>query len=184
MTEKLILASGSPRRKQLLEQAHIDFEVKAADVDETPPMGMAVEKVPAFLAEKKANAVAKSNPGRPILAADTIVLLEGEIIGKPENIAAAKTMLARLSGKMHTVITGVCYVDRKKNHTFSRSTKVYFRVLTKEQIDFYAETYKPLDKAGSYAIQEYIGIVGIAGIEGDYYNVMGLPVGDVLPLIG
>ena len=180
MAEKLIHASGSPRRKQLLEQAHIDFEVISADVDETPPAGMDAEEVPAHLAMKKAAAVAENHPGRRILAADTIVLLDGDIIGKPAGIEEAKTMLARLSGRMHTVITGVCLQDGAEVKTFSAHTKVYFRSLTDAQISFYAETYKPLDKAGSYAIQEYIGIIGIERIDGDYYNVMGLPVGDVM----
>lgn len=180
---KLILASGSPRRRQLLEQAHIDFEVMAADVDETPPPGMPVREVPAHLAGIKAAAIAEIHPGRDILAADTIVLLDGQIIGKPADINDAKTMLRRLSGRVHTVITGVCLRRGEEITLFSRETQVYFRPLSGAQIDFYAETYKPLDKAGSYAIQEYIGIIGIERIDGDYYNVMGLPVGDVVPLL-
>ena len=180
---KLILASGSPRRKQLLEQAHIDFEVITSDVDETNPPGMPGEQVPVHLARKKAKAVAANNPGRDILAADTVVLLHGDILGKPTGEAEAKTMLGRLSDQMHRVVTGVCLIQSGKEYAFSTTTEVYFRPLTPAQIDLYVDTYKPLDKAGSYAIQEYIGIIGIEKIVGDYYNVMGLPVGDILPLL-
>jgi septum formation protein len=180
---KLILASGSPRRKQLLEQAHIDFEVITSDVDETNPPGMPGEQVPVHLAIEKARAVAENNPGRSILAADTVVLLAGDILGKPANDEEAKVMLARLSGQMHRVVTGVCLIQNGKEQTLSATTEVYFRPLTQAQIDLYVDTYHPLDKAGSYAIQEYIGIIGIEKIVGDYYNVMGLPVGDILPLL-
>lgn len=179
-TDKIILASGSPRRKQLLELAHIDFEVISADVDETPPPGMKAEEVPAYLAQKKANAVAENYPGRTIIAADTVVLLDDEILGKPKDAGDAKAILARLSGRMHIVITGVCIQKENEEKVFSAATKVFFRKLTSQQIELYVDQYKPFDKAGAYAIQEYIGIIGIEKIEGDYYNVMGLPVGDVM----
>lgn len=177
---KIILASGSPRRKQLLELAHIDFEVISADVDETPPAGMKAEEVPAHLAHKKAIAVEAANPQRTIIAADTIVLLDDDILGKPKDLEEAKKILARLSDRMHTVITGVCILKNGKQNIFSAATQVYFRQLSTDQIKFYVDQYSPLDKAGAYAIQEYIGIVGIEKINGDYYNVMGLPVGDVV----
>lgn len=180
---KLILASGSPRRKQLLEQAHIDFEVITSDIDETNPPGMPGEDVPVHLAQKKAAAVAALHPSRDILAADTVVLLDGDILGKPANDEEAKVMLARLSGKLHRVVTGVCLIKGGKEHTLSVMTEVYFRQLSSTQISFYVEKYHPLDKAGAYAIQEYIGIVGIEKIVGDYYNVMGLPVGELMPLL-
>lgn len=180
---RLILASGSPRRKQLLELAHIDFEIITTDVDETNPPGMPEEEVPVYLAKKKAWAAAKGNPNRDILAADTVVLLDRDILGKPEDDAAAKAMLARLSGKMHRVVTGVCLLKNGAERSFSVTTEVYFRPLTEDQISFYVDRYHPMDKAGSYAIQEYIGIIGIEKIVGDYYNVMGLPVGDVVPLL-
>ena len=180
---KLILASGSPRRKQLLELAHIDFEVITSDVDETPPVGMSCEEVPVHLAIEKARAVAEKYPGRNVLAADTVVLLEGDILGKPESDEDAKLMLARLSGNMHRVVTGVCLLQNGAEQSFSVTTEVYFRPLSEAQISFYVDTYHPLDKAGSYAIQEFIGIIGIEKIVGDYYNVMGLPVGDVVPLL-
>ncbi|MBS1629716.1 MAG: septum formation protein Maf [Bacteroidetes bacterium] len=181
--EKLILASGSPRRRQLLEQAHIDFEVISPDVDETIPPGMDGTDLPAFLAQKKAKAVAEKFPDRDILAADTVVLLGNEILGKPASDYEAKAMLTRLSGQMHRVVTGVCLLLHGKDHVFSVITEVYFRQLSYEQISFYVDHYHPLDKAGAYAIQEYIGMVGIEKIVGDYYNVMGLPVGDVVPML-
>jgi len=178
---KLILASGSPRRKQLLEQAHISFDVVVPDVDETNPPGMPGVEVPEFLARKKALAVAEHYPGRCILAADTVVLLGEEILGKPAGLAEAKAMLAKLSGRMHRVVTGVCLLAEGQLFSFSETTEVYFRPLLEQQIEAYVEQYRPLDKAGSYAIQEYIGIVGIEKIVGDYYNVMGLPVGLIVP---
>ncbi len=180
---KLILASGSPRRKDLLKLAHIDFEVITSDVDETNPPGMPGEEVPVHLAKEKAYAVAAKHPERDILAADTVVLLDGDILGKPENDEDAKQMLGRLSGRMHRVVTGVCLLKGGREQSFSVTTEVYFRPLSKEQISFYVDNYHPMDKAGSYAIQEYIGIIGIEKIVGDYYNVMGLPVGDVVPLL-
>lgn len=181
--DKLILASGSPRRRQLLELAHVAFEVITSNVDETNPPGMPGEEVPEHLARQKAAAVAQHHPDRSILAADTVVLLDGDILGKPESDVAAKAMLTRLSGRMHRVVTGVCLLQQGQEQSFSVTTEVYFRPLTEAQISFYVDTYHPLDKAGSYAIQEYIGIIGIEKIAGDYYNVMGLPVGDVIPLL-
>ena len=181
--DKLILASGSPRRKQLLGQAHIDFDFVSPDVDETNPPGMNVRLVPEFLAKKKAAAVAQFYPDRCILAADTVVILDDEILGKAKDLDDAKCMLTRLSGRGHQVITGVCLRKGGQEFCFSETTEVVFRKLTQAQIDEYVEKYKPLDKAGSYAIQEYIGIVGIESIHGDYYNVMGLPVGKISLLL-
>lgn len=178
--DKIILASGSPRRKQLLEQAHIPFEVLAADIDETNPPGMPGHEVPVHLAIEKAKAIAARYPERTILAADTVVLLGNDILGKPANRADAKQMLSRLSGKVHVVVTGVCLLKGGVADSFSVSTEVYFRPLSEAQIDLYLDNYQPYDKAGSYAIQEYIGIIGIEKINGDYYNVMGLPVGEVV----
>lgn len=178
--DKIILASGSPRRSQLLEAAHIPFEVIVADVDETNPHGMPGHEVPVHLAHKKATEVSRQHSGRLVLAADTVVLLDDDILGKPKDEAGAKAMLARLSGRIHEVVTGVCLMQDDRADVFSVVTEVYFRHLTTEQISFYVDTYKPMDKAGSYAIQEYIGMIGIEKINGDYYNVMGLPIGDVV----
>lgn len=182
--DKIILASGSPRRRQLLELAHIPFEVIPADVDETPPAGIAPEALPVFLAEKKANAIAARFPDRTILAADTIVLLDGEVLGKPADAAEAQAILQKLSGNRHFVLTGVCLLKGGEKETFTKTTEVCFRPLLVSDIDFYIKKYRPFDKAGAYAIQEYIGLIGIEKIVGDYYNVMGLPVGDVVRSLG
>ena len=181
----LILASQSPRRQQLMTEAGYTFTVVAADVDETNPAGMAGRLVPEFLAHKKAVATAGKFPDAVILAADTVVLLGNElmgdeILGKPIDSEDAIAMLQRLSGKMHRVVTGVCILSRNKIQKFSATTEVYFRPLTLQQIQYYITKYKPFDKAGSYAIQEWIGMIGIEKIHGDYYNVMGLPIGEVV----
>lgn len=180
----LILASQSPRRHQLMEQAGFTFTVANPDVDETNPPGMPGSAVPEFLAHKKATAVRLQYPDGTILAADTVVLLGNEltgdeILGKPLDSEDAIAMLQRLSGRMHRVVTGVCIVRGDKTEQFSSITEVYFRSLNLQQIQHYIMQYKPFDKAGSYAIQEWIGLVGIEKINGDYYNVMGLPIGEV-----
>lgn len=172
----LILASASPRRKQLLEQAGYTFDIIVADVDETNPPGMDRHEVPGFLARKKAAVVAEQYPDKTVIAADTVVLLDQDILGKPVDEADALRMLGRLSGRMHEVITGVCIRKGSEENNFSVITEVYFRELSEEQIRYYIQHYKPFDKAGAYAIQEWIGLVGIDKINGDYYNVMGLPV--------
>jgi septum formation protein len=174
---KIILGSGSPRRRDLLTGAGYTFEVRVPDVDETPPEGMRVEEVPEYLARKKAAAISESNA--IIIAADTVVLLDGQILGKPADAEDAVRMLQQLSGRTHTVVSGVCIRREDQTDSFSTSTDVVFRPLTDEQIRYYVAEFKPLDKAGSYAIQEWIGFVGIEGIRGDYYNVMGLPIGEV-----
>lgn len=176
---KIILASGSPRRRQLMEQAGFTFEVMAADVDETNPPGMPAAEVPAFLAGKKAAVIAARHPGCIVVAADTIVILDNEILGKPVDTADAIGMLHRINGRKHDVITGVCIQSGEQASVFSTLTEVHFRKLSDEQILHYVQQYKPFDKAGSYAIQEWIGLVGIERINGDFYNVMGLPVNEV-----
>lgn len=180
---KIILASQSPRRKQLMEAAEIDFEVMVADVDETNPPGMRGEKVPEFLAKKKAAAIQHAVHDAIVVAADTVVLLDHHILGKPADAAHAKEILAMLSGRMHQVVTGVCIQSGEKLVSFSIITEVYFRKLSEEQIAHYVSNYKPFDKAGAYAIQEWIGMIGIEKINGDYYNVMGLPIGDVVKVL-
>jgi septum formation protein len=177
---KIILASQSPRRKQLMELAELKFEVVIADVDETNPPGMRGEQVPEFLARKKADAVQHLVHDAIVIAADTVVLLDHHILGKPTDAEHAKEILARLSGRMHKVVTGVCIRSSRRETSFSITTEVYFRSLTQQQIDHYVTHYKPFDKAGAYAIQEWIGVTGIEKINGDYYNVMGLPIGDVI----
>ena len=180
MSSKVILASQSPRRKQLMEMAELVFDIVIADVDETNPPGMPGEEVPEFLAKKKADAVRHMVSNAIVIAADTVVLLDQHILGKPKDAAHAKEILQQLSGRMHKVVTGVCIRKGEQEHSFSTTTEVYFRTLTDLQIDHYVSRYKPFDKAGAYAIQEWIGVTGIEKINGDYYNVMGLPIGDVI----
>ncbi|HTM64790.1 MAG TPA: Maf family protein [Flavipsychrobacter sp.] len=178
---KIILASQSPRRKQLMEAAELEFDIIIADVDETNPPGMSGHLVPEFLAKKKAAAIRHRTPSEAIiLAADTVVLLDDEILGKPQDAAHAKEILAKLSGRKHEVVTGVCMQQGAKQISFSVTTEVYFRPLSEAQIEHYVANYQPFDKAGAYAIQEWIGMIGIEKIVGDYYNVMGLPIGEVV----
>lgn len=178
--QKIILASQSPRRKQLLEWAEIDFEVKVSDADETYPEHLPIEEIPIFIACNKAKAVQQKNNRSIILAADTIVVLNNEVITKPLDRNDAIQILQSLSGKKHQVITGVVLLHNEKEISFADVTQVEFYNLTYEQITFYVDHYKPYDKAGAYAIQEWIGVIGIKSIYGDFYNVMGLPVSRVI----
>ncbi|MEP6683873.1 MAG: Maf family nucleotide pyrophosphatase [Parafilimonas sp.] len=179
--QKIILASQSPRRKQLLEWAEIDFNIEVSDADETYPEHLSVEEIPVFIARNKAKAVQqKLNTNSLILAADTIVVFNNKIITKPADRKDAIKTLQSLSGQQHEVITGVVLLQNEKEICFSDITKVEFYTLTNDQIIFYVDNYKPYDKAGAYAIQEWIGVVGIKLINGDFYNVMGLPVSRVV----
>jgi septum formation protein len=180
----IILASQSPRRKQLLEWAEVPFEIIVADTDELYPQHLPVEEIAVHIARNKALAIKRSNNIIiPILAADTIVVLQNEIIGKPKDRDDAIDILSRLSGNHHKVITGVVILNKEEEISFADVTDVEFHTLTKEQIEFYVDKYKPYDKAGAYAIQEWIGVVGIKTISGDFYNVMGLPVSRVVRAI-
>jgi septum formation protein len=178
--QKIILASQSPRRRQLLEWAEIDFEVKVSAADETYPEHLPIERIPVFIAYNKAKAVQQKNDDSIILAADTIVVLNNEVITKPSGRDHAIKILQSLSGKQHQVITGVVLLQNEKEMSFADVTLVEFHDLTDEQIVFYVDHYKPYDKAGAYAIQEWIGVIGIKSINGDFYNVMGLPVSRVV----
>ena len=182
-----ILASQSPRRKQLLAWADIDFDVIVSEAEEDFPAEMDVQEVPVHIAQKKAIAVQEKiklelpiHQGKWIIAADTIVVLENEIIGKPTDRADAINILQKLSGKTHRVITGVYLINDTESRNFSETTLVHFHPLTLSQIEYYVDQYQPYDKAGAYGIQDWIGVVGIQGIEGDFYNVMGLPVSKLL----
>lgn len=182
---RIILASQSPRRKQLLEWAEIKFEIMVQSTDETYPPDMAVPDVPVHIAREKALAVKQKNESlnhadNIIIAADTVVVLGNTIIGKPKDREDALDILARLSGHKHQVITGVVIVKGEQEIAFADITDVWFHPLTSEQIAFYVDKYQPYDKAGAYAIQEWIGVVGIKSIQGDFYNVMGLPVSRVV----
>ena len=182
-----ILASQSPRRKQLLAWADIEFDIIVSAAAEDFPSDMDVQEVPVHIAQKKAIAVQQKiknelpiHQGKWIIAADTIVVLENEIIGKPIDRADAISILQKLSGKTHRVITGVYIINDTESRYFSETTLVHFHPITLSQIEYYVDQYQPYDKAGAYGIQDWIGVVGIRGIEGDFYNVMGLPVSKLL----
>lgn len=181
---KLILGSKSPRRQALIQELGFPVEIRTKEVEEIYPESLAAEDVPEYLATlKAAPLVDQLNTGEVLVTSDTIVILDGHVIGKPNGEAAAKEMLARLSGNEHAVITGVCLTSKEKQLTFSSYTRVFFSELTSEEIDHYVEQFKPFDKAGSYGIQEWIGYIGVAKIEGCYYNVMGLPLHDLYAAI-
>ncbi|MGM9868363.1 MAG: Maf family nucleotide pyrophosphatase [Sodaliphilus sp.] len=172
----IILGSGSPRRKELLEGLGIDFKVEVVKgIEETYPADLPVEEIPLYLSQLKAHAY-QPKPDDLIITADTVVILHGEVIGKPKDEADAKRMLGRLSGNVHTVVTGVTVSTHDRVESFSCASEVEFAPLTAEEIDYYVTKYRPFDKAGSYGIQEWIGYMGIKGISGSFYNVMGLPV--------
>jgi len=183
----VILASQSPRRKTLLEWAEIPFRVVVESTDESFDANMDAEKIPIHIASAKAQAVKNKLVATQekvnniiFLAADTVVVLENEIINKPADRAEAIAMLQKLSGKKHRVITGVVILLNDQEVSFSETTHVEFHPLTLQQIEYYVDHYQPYDKAGAYAIQEWIGVIGIASITGDFYNVMGLPVSRVV----
>lgn len=184
--KKIVLASASPRRKQLLEWAEIPFEVKVSNSNESFPPGLSPEQIAIHIAVEKAKAVqAELGKEEVILAADTIVVLGDEhILGKPVHREEAISMLLALAGEKHKVITGVAMLKGEEKHAFADITEVEFHALSEEQIEFYVDKYKPYDKAGAYAIQEWIGVVGIRSIKGDFYNVMGLPVSRVVKELG
>ncbi len=173
----IILASQSPRRKELMHGLDIPFSVQTIDVEENYPSELVGVDIPMYLAEKKAKAFAsKMTENTLLITADTIVWHEGNVFGKPVDKEDAARMLHALSGKTHEVITGVCISTLSKSKTFHVISEVHFAKLTSQEIDYYLENYKPYDKAGAYGVQEWIGFVGVEHIEGSYFNVMGLPV--------
>lgn len=176
MTNHLTLCSQSPRRKQILKDANYKFEVKSGKVDESFPVNMIKNEVAEFIAVQKNNHYQNIFKKKNIITADTTVIFEDEILGKPNNFAEAKRMLERLSGQTHQVITGVCISNAIQSFSFSSITDVSFKVLSSTEIKFYIDKFKPFDKAGGYGIQEWIGIIGVVGIRGSYYNVVGLPI--------
>jgi septum formation protein len=178
---KIILASQSPRRKQLLEWAEVPFEIVVKETDELYPDGLTVDEVAVHIARNKALAVQDIvAPGSIVVAADTIVVLNKRIIGKPKSREDAIAILSDLAGNKHAVITGVVIRRQEKETAFADTTEVVFHKLSRKEIEFYVDKYKPFDKAGAYAIQEWIGVVGIKSVSGDFYNVMGLPVSRVV----
>lgn len=177
----LVLGSQSPRRKELLAGLGFEFTVKVKDTAENYPSDLKVERVPEYLAQLKANALLDELAEDELLiCADTIVLLNGEIIGKPTSVANAKEILKKLSGKTHQVITGVFIGSKSQQVTFSDTTLVSFKAIPEADIAYYIENYQPFDKAGSYGIQEWIGYAFVEKLEGSYANVMGLPTHRVL----
>ena len=175
---KIVLASNSPRRKELLSGLGVDYVVKTLpDVDETYPEGLNEEDIAKHIARGKAEAYREvMNDDELVITADTIVWLEGTVMGKPKDEEDAREMLRRLSGKTHQVVTGVCLTTTSMQKTFATVTDVTFSNLTEEEIDYYVTRYRPMDKAGSYGIQEWIGFVGVENLSGSYFNVMGLPI--------
>lgn len=174
---RYILASGSPRRQQLLRDLLLPFELWQSDTNEDYPPEMKVADIPVFLARQKAIPFINRLEAKDLLiTADTIVCLDQQVLGKPGDSEHAREMLRKLSGEKHQVITGVCLTSSRKNSTFSEVTHVEFKKLSEEEIDYYIEIFQPYDKAGAYGIQEWIGLMGVMKIEGSYFNVVGMPV--------
>ena len=174
---KLILASASPRRQQLMKDAGFTFEVRLKNVEEKYPQELHLENVPEYLSKVKASAFREELKADEVLiTADTVVCIHDRILGKPADRKEAISMLQELSGNRHLVVTGVSVTTRTEQLSFSSRTDVFFKRLSNEEIEFYVDTYKPFDKAGAYGIQEWIGYIGIERIEGSFYNVMGLPI--------
>ena len=172
----IILSSNSPRRKELLAGLGVDFEVKVIDgVDESYPDTLPASDVAEYIAREKAAAYS-AVADELVITADTVVVVGADILGKPHDALAAHAMLREISGKTHQVVTGVCMKTQKEQHSFSVATNVTFKELSDNEIDYYIKNFRPFDKAGAYGIQEWIGYIGVTGIEGSYYNVMGFPV--------
>ena len=174
---KVILASNSPRRRELLASLGVDFEVKVLkDIDESYPSDLPASEISQYISNKKADAYKQLIVDNElVITSDTVVVLDGEVFGKPIDEADACRMLHALSGKVHEVITGVTITTKEHRSSFHVVTSVEYAPLTDEEIEYYVSTYKPLDKAGAYGIQEWIGSVGVCNISGSFYNVIGLP---------
>ncbi len=177
-TRRLLLASQSPRRRELLTGSGLPYTLAPKyPCDERYPADLPAEEVPLYLSRLKSNAYpAPLAPEDILLTADTVVVAGGRVLGKPRDAEDAVRMLRTLSGRRHTVVTGVTLRDTDRAHTFDARSEVWFRTLTDEEIDYYVATYRPFDKAGSYGVQEWIGYVAIERIDGSFYNVMGLPI--------
>lgn len=174
----IILASNSPRRRELLVGLGIDFDIRVLpDIDEHYPTTLPVADIAQYIAAKKADAYVQTMADNElVITADTIVVVDAEVMGKPRNEADAHRMLSTISGRTHQVITGVCLTTKTLRRQFSVTTDVTFKSLTNEEISHYITHYQPYDKAGAYGIQEWIGYIGVTGLNGSYFNVMGLPV--------
>ena len=180
LTHQLILGSKSPRRQELIQGLGLQYKVRTLDTDESYPESLKPQQIASFLAKIKAKALLDTlDPNELLLTSDTVVITDSEVLGKPENQEQAKKMIAMLSGKTHQVITGVHLATLAHSYTFDVATEVTFLPLESWEIDYYVEKYIPLDKAGSYGIQEWIGYIGIDKMHGSYYNVMGLPTAEL-----
>ena len=178
--KKIVLGSKSPRRQELLAGIGIEFSIRTKDTDESYPVNLKPTDVPIYIAQNKANALKSELAEDEILiCADTVVIVENTILGKPNNEKEATEMLQLLSGKTHLVTTGVVLSSCSKTKDFSLTTEVTFKNLSSEEIEYYVSNYKPFDKAGSYGIQEWIGFIGVTSIKGSYFNVVGLPIHEV-----
>lgn len=175
---KVILASNSPRRKELLAGLGVDYEVRTLpDVDESYPETLQGADIPLYIAKEKADAyVAMMQPGELMITADTIVWLDGKVLGKPQDKEDALQMLRTMSGRTHEVFTSVCITTTDWQRSFTAQTEVRFATLSEEEIAYYVDNFQPMDKAGAYGVQEWIGFIGVENISGSYYNIMGLPV--------
>lgn len=175
---KVILASNSPRRKELLAGLGVDYEVRTLpDVDESYPETLQGADIPLYIAKEKADAyVAMMQPGELMITADTIVWLDGKVLGKPRDREDVLQMLRTMSGRTHEVFTGVCITTTDWQRSFTAQTEVRFATLSEEEIAYYVDNFQPMDKAGAYGVQEWIGFIGVENISGSYYNIMGLPV--------
>ncbi len=176
---QLVLASNSPRRQQLLKDMGVDFTVQSSKGEETYPANLAVGNVAEFLAIQKADWFDDFSHNELYITSDTTVVLDGEVLGKPTNVQEAKKMLLALSNKQHEVITGFCLKSQEKQVSGACVTQVHFKKLETFELEYYVNNFKPFDKAGSYGIQEWIGMIGITKIEGSYFNVMGLPTHEI-----
>lgn len=175
---RVILASNSPRRKELLAGLGVDYEIRTLpDVDESYPETLQGAEIPLYIAKEKADAyVSMMQPGELMITADTIVWLDGQVLGKPEDRENALRMLRAMSGRTHDVFTGVCITTTEWQRSFTAQTEVRFATLSEEEIAYYVDKFQPMDKAGAYGVQEWIGYIGVENISGSYYNIMGLPV--------
>ena len=176
MEYRIILASNSPRRKELLSGAGIEYEVRIKEgIDESYPPGLTMEQIPIHISHAKASAYTLA-PDELLLTADTIVWVDGEVLGKPHDELDAMAMLRKLSGRTHQVVTGVCLRTLRWERTFSCVTDVTFAELSEDEMSHYVRKYAPMDKAGAYGVQEWIGYIGVTCLHGSYFNVMGLPI--------
>jgi len=174
--KNIILASGSPRRQQFLKELNLDFTIQLKEVDEVFSKELKGKEIVKYLAKLKASPFLNLSENDILITADTIVWHKGEMLGKPKSEKEAREMLKNLSGKSHKVYSGFCLKSAIKEVVFSSTTKVFMKKLSREEIEYYVKKYKPLDKAGSYGIQEWIGLIGVNKIEGSFFNVMGFPV--------